>query len=261
MLKNNRNYSLNPADHVRFSTLKFISGLLIAYVFDLRQRCIIEFEMFELPLFPLNTVLFPGMSLPLHIFESRYQKMIRTCLEVDNRFGVVLIKRGSEALGPLAEPYMVGCTALITDVQSLDEGRMNITTIGEQRFRVHNLNSDLPYLVGEVEFHPLLMNKPEELQPAVDNLTPKIIQYIRLLNQIEEVYLDPENLPEDPIIIGYFAAALLQMPPNEKQALLQSENYLELLDSLNRVYIRETSFLRATLTHDTDQTQISYSQN
>lgn len=235
--------------------------MLIAYVFDLRQQCIIEFEMFELPLFPLNTVLFPGMSLPLHIFESRYQKMIRTCLEADNRFGVVLIKHGSEALGPLAEPYSVGCTARITDVQSLDEGRMNITTIGEQRFRIHNLNSDLPYLVGEVELHPLVNDKPEGLQSAVGNLTPKITQYISLLNQIEEVYLDPGNLPEDPIMIGYFAAALLQMPPNEKQALLQSENLLELLNSLNRVYIRETSFLRATLTHGTDQTEISFSQN
>ena len=261
MLQNIRNYSLNPADHVRLSKLKFISCLLVACVFDLRQQCIIEFEMFELPLFPLNTVMFPGMSLPLHIFEARYQKMIRTCLEDDNLFGVVLIKRGSEALGPLAEPYTVGCTARIIDVQYLDAGRMNITTIGEQRFRIHSLKSDLPYLVGEVDFHPLFINQPEELQAAVDNLTPKINQYISLLNQIESVNLDPENLPDDPIVIGYFAAALLQMPPNEKQALLQSESHLELLKSLNQVYIRETSFLRATLIHGTDQTQISYSQN
>ena len=261
MHRNTRNYSLNPAVHVVFSKPGYLSGLIIACVFEIRVRCIIKFDMVELPLFPLNTVLFPGMSLPLHIFEARYQQMIRTCLETDKLFGVVLIKRGSEALGPLAEPFSVGCTARIIDVQYLDQGRMNITTIAEQRFRINSLKSDLPYLLGEVEIQPLFVKEPEELRPAADNLTPKINQYIKLLNQIDSIKLDPENLPNDPAMIGYFAAALLQMPPNEKQALLQSEDHLKLLNSLNQVYVREISFLRATLTHGTDQTQLSYTKN
>ena len=99
---------------------------------DTQHRgCIIENYMLNLPLFPLNTVLFPEMPLPLHIFEVRYKQMIAKCLAGDRTFGVVLIKHGSEALGPLAEPYSIGCTARIIESQSLGEGRMEITTVGE----------------------------------------------------------------------------------------------------------------------------------
>jgi len=87
------------------------------------------------------------MPLPLHIFEDRYKQMIGECLEGDRLFGVVLIRNGSEALGPLAEPHTVGCTARIMEAQPLEEGRMQITTIGERRFRIHSLNYNLPYLV------------------------------------------------------------------------------------------------------------------
>ena len=86
--------------------------------------------MFELPLFPLNTVLFPGMPLPLHIFEDRYKQMINNCLEEKEPFGVVLIRNGKEALGPLAQPHSIGCTARIVEVQKLSDGRMNITSVG-----------------------------------------------------------------------------------------------------------------------------------
>jgi len=72
--------------------------------------------MFELPLFPLNTVLYPGTPLYLHIFEPRYQRMINLCLNEHRPFGVVLIRHGQEALGPLAEPYRIGCTADIIRV-------------------------------------------------------------------------------------------------------------------------------------------------
>ena len=70
--------------------------------------------MFELPLFPLNIVLFPGMPLSLHIFEDRYKLLIGKCLQERQPFGVVLIKKGIEALGPLAEPHHIGCTAFVS---------------------------------------------------------------------------------------------------------------------------------------------------
>jgi Lon protease-like protein len=95
--------------------------------------------MFELPLFPLNTVLFPGMPLPLRIFEERYKLMIRFCIENNQPFGVVLIRQGLEALGRLAEPYEIGCTARIIEVEPLAKGQMNISTLGEKRFRICQL--------------------------------------------------------------------------------------------------------------------------
>ena len=217
--------------------------------------------MVELPLFPLHTVLFPGMPLPLHIFESRYKQMVELCLEKDNTFGVVLIRHGNEALGPLAKPHCLGWTARIIEVQPLGEGRMNITAVGERRFRIHSLNYDLPYLVGDVEFCPLPAEDPESLIPTAGRLAPKVQQYIRLLNEIEEVDLDPDNLPEDPVLLAQLAAALLQMPPGEKQELLISASPLDLLDSTYQVYRREIAFLRAIIDHGKDERQRHIRQN
>ena len=99
--------------------------------------------MFELPIFPLNTVLFPGMPLSLHIFEDRYKLMIGKCLQERRAFGVVLIRQGAEALGPLAEPNKIGCTAFISQVERLHQGRMNIGVIGQRRFRIISLDTEL----------------------------------------------------------------------------------------------------------------------
>jgi Lon protease-like protein len=217
--------------------------------------------MFDLPLFPLHTVLFPGMPLPLHIFESRYKQMINFCLERDNLFGVVLIRHGSEALGPLAEPHSIGCTARILDVQPLDEGRMNITTIGESRFRIHALNHDLPYLVAEVAPLPIQIDDTEKLLLAAGRLKSKVSQYIHLLNELDEIKLDPDSLPEEPLTLAHYAATLLQMPPAEKQKLLESASALDLLNSADKVYIRENAFLRAMIDHDQDKVQRNYTQN
>lgn len=209
--------------------------------------------MFELPLFPLHTVLFPGMPLPLHIFESRYQQMIEHCLKEDKLFGVVLIERGSEALGPLAKPHKIGCTARIIDIQPLNNGRMNIVTVGERRFRIHSLIYDLPYLVGKIEIYPLPAEDLEILKHAAQRLTPRVQQYINLLNEIDEVDLDPNNLPKDPILLAQMAAALLQMPPNEKQELLNSTSALDLVDSTYQIYNREIAFLRTIIDHGKDE--------
>src|SRR5215207_7429183 len=111
--------------------------------------------MMKLPLFPLNTVLFPGMPLSLHIFEDRYKEMISRCLQDNTPFGVLLIKEGVEALGPLAQPHSIGCTAQITQVQPLDEGRMNLIAIGHERFKLLSLDYALPYLMGDIERFPM----------------------------------------------------------------------------------------------------------
>src|SRR5579859_1918313 len=105
-----------------------------------------------LPLFPLEqVVLFPGMSLPLHIFEDRYKVMIGACHVTDQLFGVLLIRSGSEVGAP-AQPERVGCIARMLRVDRLPDGRMTILTIGEQRFRLQGPARLMPegYLVGDV---------------------------------------------------------------------------------------------------------------
>jgi Lon protease-like protein len=203
--------------------------------------------MFKMPLFPLNTVLFPGMPLPLHIFEDRYKQMIQDCLDQGLPFGVVLILHGREALGTLAEPHRIGCTARILEVEKNSNGHLDITTVGQHRFRILSLIHDSPYLIGEVEYFPMETDDPLKLIQEARRLTHKVREYMHILNEVDRVELDTSNLPEDPLVLAHLAAVLLQTPPEDKQELLNSASTLELLNKTNRIYSREIPLLRAMI--------------
>jgi Lon protease-like protein len=110
---------------------------------------------FEIPVFPLNVVLFPGMQLPLHIFEPRYQLMVRRCMEgafgVDRAFGVAMLMAGREGEGGTS-PAPVGCLAHISQAAPLPDGRTNLMTIGQRRFHIQSLRTEDEYLIGVVEW-------------------------------------------------------------------------------------------------------------
>jgi uncharacterized protein len=204
--------------------------------------------MFELPLFPLNTVLFPGTPLQLHIFEERYKLMIGRCIEERSPFGVVLIRRGQETLGPVAEPHTVGCSAQIVHVQRLAEGRLNIITMGQGRFRIHSIDAEtFPYLVGEVENLPLKNPKPEKIVRLARDFRPHVVQFIQALVKAGSGDFDISQLPEDSISLAYVAAALLQSPPIQKQQLLAIDQAEILLTSLQSAFKRENALLKAIL--------------
>lgn len=205
--------------------------------------------MFDLPIFPLHTVLFPGMPLPLHIFEERYKEMVMYCLDKRQPFGVVLIQQGNEAGGPLAVPYAVGCTARILEVEPLAEGRMNIITLGEKRFRILSLNHEQPYLIGKVELFPLELGEPEVMEGLSQRLLSLVHRYMQTLTQIGEVSLDPEKLPSEPVVLAYLAAVLLQIPPYRKQELLACAKAVDLIRVLVKHYRLELSLLRAQVAH------------
>ena len=103
----------------------------------------------ELPLFPLNTVLFPHMPLGLHIFEDRYRSMMRDCREQGTTFGVLAIREGAE-VGGRALPYTVGTLAQLRDVEELPDGRYNLLVVGASRFHVDSFVYDRPCSVGAV---------------------------------------------------------------------------------------------------------------
>jgi uncharacterized protein len=217
--------------------------------------------MFELPLFPLNTVLFPGMPLPLRIFEDRYKRMIRLCLEKSQSFGVVLIRQGSEALGPLAEPYEIGCTARIIEVQPLAESQMNIITLGENRFRIVSTYSRDGYLVGKVELFPLEEASSNKMISHAQRLLPWVKQYMQILSEASETDLDSEKLPADPVVLAYLAAVLVQIPPEQKQALLTEQRAIDLLGNMERIYRREVAMLQAIMDHGRRQDPGPFSIN
>lgn len=200
--------------------------------------------MLELPLFPLNTVLFPGMPISLHIFEERYKQLVKRCLETQGPFGVALIQRGSEAHGPLPEPHPIGCTAQIAQMEPLGQGRMNILAVGVERFRILALNSrDYPYLVGAVELFPMPNEDPQALDRAAQDLYPWVARYLALLSRTGRARAELQRRPEDPLAFGYLAATLLRIAPAQTQALLTAENAVQLLTRLRALYQREVMLL------------------
>lgn len=208
--------------------------------------------MREMPLFPLDTVLFPGMPIHLHIFEPRYRQMIQFCLDNARPFGVVLIRRGAEANGPLAEPESIGTAAAITEVERLPDGRMNIIALGDERFRILELNYDLPYLVGKVECLPLQPPVTLEMISGLRRLRPLAHHYLTLLSRQFHENLDLSGLrmPEDPGHALNMAAGLLQIPPAEKQPLLAAISATDLFVQVERLYRREIALLSAgTMSH------------
>ena len=218
--------------------------------------------MFELPLFPLETVLFPGAPLHLHIFEERYKRMIETCIQEHKPFGVVLIHHGQEALGPLAEPHGIGCSAEIVHVRRLDQGRLNIVVLGQERFRIFSLDRvSFPYLVGTVGEFPLAVEAPEDLAEAGKRLRPWVKRFIQTLLDAGGTQFDLKQLPEDPILLAYTAASILQIPPYQKQSLLDTRLAEQFIVRLLAIYRRESALLDVILANRAQDMGLPFSRN
>lgn len=190
------------------------------------------FIMADLPLFPLNTVLFPGMQLKLHIFEERYKLMINECIAEQKPFGIVLIKNGLEASAPLAEPHNIGCIAQITQVQHLLFDRMNIVATGQQRFRIIDIKKHEPYLVADVEEFSPQDDNEELITYYSRQLEPLITQYMKILSQVSDMPFTPMNIPQDAKSLAHVASVLLQSDDNIKQDLLATGTLSLLLRKL-----------------------------
>jgi Lon protease-like protein len=180
-----------------------------------------------LPLFPLEqAVLFPGMSLPLRIFEERYKVMIGACQVTDQLFGVLLIRSGREVGAP-AEPERVGCTARMLRIDRLPDGQMLILTVGEQRFRLLGPARVMPegYLVGDVR---MLTDETDTRVAAelVASVTEEFGKYhaaaIAMLGRKEST--SPPEPPADPLRLSYWIASALHVHPRERQHLLEMED-------------------------------------
>ena len=213
-----------------------------------------------LPLFPLHTVLFPGMALPLHIFEPRYRLMVNECLRTGNSFGIVLINSGRE-VGEPAVPHRVGTTAHIAGAERLPDGRLNIEVVGQQRFRILDLSQDQAYLSGTVEEFPLAGADERPARRSARALLPWLGRYLTLLGDKADAKFDAADMPRDPTSIGYLAAIVAQIPMLEKQRLLGLVTATELLERERAIYRRETALLRAMLSSDRPTDTTSFSPN
>lgn len=199
----------------------------------------------DLPLFPLNVVLFPRMPLPLHIFEPRYREMISFCIQQETGFGVALIKEGEE-VGEAADPFAVGTVARILDVKRLPDGRMNLVTMGVVRFRILQLRSDHSYLSADVERWEDEMGDTNAL-PRVTHVAHQLfIEYTADLMELASSEPGTKQLvaPLDPQVLSYAIATNLQIPNEEKQSLLEMDSVETRLRHEITLLEREREYLR-----------------
>jgi uncharacterized protein len=195
--------------------------------------------MAQIPLFPLHTVLFPGMPISLHIFEERYRQMVARCLEEGGPFGVALLRSGSEvspddpwtqrmraAVGgesapvPDAVPYAVGTTARIGDSVKLDDGRYYLVANGQRRFRIQGIVQRVPYAVASISF--LEETDEPELDAAAAVLRELYSRYWGALANATGQPQEPEALPDGPAQLTYTLAHRLKVSNPRKQRWLEA---------------------------------------
>ena len=199
----------------------------------------------ELPLFPLNVVLFPGADLPLHIFEARYRLMIKECHEQEKPFGVVLARPGSPQMRE--EPFPVGTMADILALSRMDDGRMNLIARGGQRFRILEQHHEKPYLTGTVEVYHDLPEPEQALRNQADKARELFNTYLEILLEAVGKPETQFNLPTEPEELSHFVAYFLDIEDEEKQQLLEMTLTTQRLESVIETLRREVPFVRQML--------------
>ncbi|NLF50369.1 MAG: LON peptidase substrate-binding domain-containing protein [Leptolinea sp.] len=187
------------------------------------------------------------MPLHLHIFEERYRIMVRHILDHDGLLGIVLIHQGLEALGPLPEPYRVGMLARMVEYETLPDGRMNITVMGIDRFNILDIDTvSQPFLLGTVETSPIELPRMIQVHRKARQLSREILAYLKELSRDNTDEIDVSNFspPDDPMSLVFLGASLLQIPPTEKQPILEAPSVFDMMDIVERLYRRENGLMR-----------------
>jgi uncharacterized protein len=212
-----------------------------------------------LPLFPLSTVLFPGMRLPLHIFEERY-RLLAVHLQASpepRRFGVIAIRKGRETgIDGITALHEVGCVATVRQIVPHPDGRFDLGTVGTERFRLLRLDDSRPYFQGEVE----LLGDEEpggaEREPdedaanaaafAVRRVQDGFRAYLNALADRGGGVISVADLPDEAVLLSYVVGAAMIIDLPERQSLLTAPSALDRLRLERSLLARETAMLRAT---------------
>ena len=212
-----------------------------------KKRLNQERKPFTLPLFPLRLVMFPGQMLPLHVFEPRYRMMINQCIADREPFGIVLMRddiadwRGFN--GQVDLPHEIGTTAYIHQVERLGDGRLNIVTVGLNRFVIRQLLFDMPYLRAEVEEFPLQAVEDEVLADDAASLRRLLNSYVQRLSEVIDAEIDADDMPDEPEELAFLTASTLQIPWDDKQTLLATADLSHLVASELELLGKETMLL------------------
>jgi Lon protease-like protein len=199
----------------------------------------------ELPLFPLDVVLFPGTALPLHIFEPRYRTMIADCLDEDKPFGIVLAK--PESVHLREEPHLVGTMATIRDLDELEDGCFNLMAMGTTRFRIVSQHREKPYLSGIVEPFEDAVESEDELTALTQQARTLFGRYLDLLVEAVSEQEIEESLPCDAQALSLFIANFLDVANEQKQHYLELTSAQQRLQEEINILRREVPFMRQIL--------------
>jgi hypothetical protein len=218
-----------------------------------------------LPLFPLGTVLYPGLVLPLNIFEERYRQLVRDLLDgpEPRRFGVVAIRKGRETgADGVSALHEVGCTATLREVAEQDDGRFHLVTVGTQRFRLTSLDDSRPYLQGEVELLDDEVGDEAAAGLAAQAVRRGFRGYVEALASRESVEVTVPELPDEPLLLSYLVAASMILDLPVRQQLLAEPDAERRLASERALLARETTMLRSlTATPAPDLRNAPYNPN
>jgi len=220
-----------------------------------------------LPLFPLSTVLFPGMRLPLHIFEERYRLLVAhlRAQPEPRRFGVIAIRQGREVgADGITALHEVGCVAAVRQVTTHPDGRFDLATVGTERFRLLRVDDSRPYFQGEIE--------PLEDEPAsgtgeaeafaVNRVQAGFRAYLNALADRGGGVISVTDLPDEPLLLSYVVGAAMIIDLPERQSLLTAPSVLERLRLERSLLVRETAMFRATTSRPApDYGSEQFSQN
>ncbi|GIJ49934.1 hypothetical protein Val02_68200 [Virgisporangium aliadipatigenens] len=209
----------------------------------------------RLPIFPLGTVLFPGLVLPLHVFEPRYRELVRHLQELPaddpREFGVVAIQRGWEVegsgpggltAGGSLTLHEVGCTAEIRQVTEHPDGRFDLVTVGRRRFRLDGTDAgERPYMVADVTF----LDEETGDSAAVDGLSATVLDlFQRYLGLMRRETLEVgEQMPDRPDVLSYLVAASAALTLEDRQRLLAIDTTAARLRAERSLLRREVALL------------------
>jgi len=241
----------------------------------------------ELPLFPMNSVLCPGIALPLHIFEDRYRELVRHCIDTTSPFGIVLISEGREVGTGAISFTGIGTIAEIRDAGRYEDGRYDLLVVGTRRFEIRRvLSGRRPYLMAEVDVLDETVGDEATAHRLAMSATRRFVTYLELLQPrsgetAEEIDVrvevetadddedevpdeeptpdDPSDddddrprrrrvmIPDDPTVLSYLLAGIVQIESPRRQALLEAATTEARLRTLLGTIDREIFLLERRL--------------
>jgi uncharacterized protein len=201
----------------------------------------------RIPLFPLGSVLFPGLVLPLNIFEDRYRQLVRDLLDQPEprEFGVIAIRHGRETgVDGVSDLYDVGCLAEIRQIEAHDDGRYGLVTVGTRRFRLLGLCDPVPYLEADVELLADEVGDAAAAAVAVSSVQRAFLDYLGALADRRAATFEVPELPDEPLLLSYLVAAAMVVDLSDKQRLLAAPDAARRLLADRDLLGRETRILR-----------------